>query len=63
MFNAQVKQDVFVNKILQKNEGFFLDIGAGTGGLTGRPVEFYSNTYFFVANYFVCFSWGIETSF
>lgn len=47
MFNAQVKQDVFVNKILQKNEGFFLDIGAGTGGLTGRPVEFYSNTYFF----------------
>lgn len=47
MFNAQVKQDVFVNKILQKNEGFFLDIGAGTGGLAGQPVEFYSNTYFF----------------
>ena len=47
MFNAQVKQDIFVNKILQKNKGFFLDIGAGTGGLTGRPVEFYSNTYFF----------------
>ncbi len=47
MFNSQVKQDLFVNKILQKNQGFFLDIGAGTGGLTGRPVEFYSNTYFF----------------
>lgn len=47
MFNSQVKQDLFVNKILQKNEGFFLDIGAGTGGLTGYPVEFYSNTYFF----------------
>jgi len=47
MFNGQIKQDVFVNKILQKNQGFFLDIGAGTGGLTGYPVEFYSNTYFF----------------
>lgn len=47
MFNGQVKQDVFVNKILQKNQGFFLDVGAGTGGLTGQPVEFYSNTYFF----------------
>jgi len=47
MFNGQVKQDVFVNKILQKNQGFFLDVGAGTGGLTGQSVEFYSNTYFF----------------
>lgn len=47
MFNSQVKQDVFVNKILQKNEGFFVDIGAGTGGLPTQDPAFYSNTYFF----------------
>lgn len=47
MFNSQVKQDVFVNKILQKNEGFFVDVGAGTGGLKTKDPSFYSNTYFF----------------
>lgn len=46
-FNAQACQDVFVNKILNKDNGFFVDIGAGTGGLRGHPVGFYSNTYFF----------------
>lgn len=47
MYNAQTCQDVFVNKILNKDNGFFVDIGAGTGGLRGYPVWFYSNTYFF----------------
>jgi len=47
MYNAQTCQDVFVNKILNKDNGFFVDIGAGTGGLRGYPVGFYSNTYFF----------------
>lgn len=47
MYNAQSCQDIFVDKILNKNNGFFVDIGAGTGGLQGCPVGFYSNTYFF----------------
>ncbi len=47
MYNAQACQDVFVDKLLNKDNGFFLDIGAGTGGLRGYPVNFYSNTYFF----------------
>jgi len=47
MYNAQTKQDIFVNKVLNKDNGYFVDIGAGTGGLRGYPVGFYSNTYFF----------------
>ena len=47
MYNAQTCQDVFVDKILNKDNGYFVDIGAGTGGLRGFPVGFYSNTYYF----------------
>jgi hypothetical protein len=47
MYNAQTCQDVFVNKILDKDSGFFVDIGAGTGGLRAHTPGFYSNTYFF----------------
>jgi len=47
MYNSQTCQDIFVDKILNKNNGYFVDIGAGTGGLRGYPVGFYSNTYFF----------------
>ena len=53
MFNSQTKQDVFVHKLLQKTHGYFLDIGAGTGGLRGYPQGFYSNSYFFEN----CLSW------
>lgn len=45
-YNSQACQDIFVNKILNKDNGYFVDIGAGTGGLRGYPVGFYSNTYF-----------------
>ena len=47
MYNAQTKQDIFVDKLLNKNNGSFLDIGAGTGGLPVYTTGFYSNTYFF----------------
>ena len=47
MYNAQACQDIFVDKILNKTEGFFVDIGAGTGGLPTRTPGFYSNTYYF----------------
>ena len=47
MYNAQTKQDIFVDKLLNKNNGSFLDIGAGTGGLQVYTTGFYSNTYFF----------------
>ena len=47
MYNAQTCQDVFVDKILNKTEGFFVDIGAGTGGLPTHTPGFYSNTYYF----------------
>lgn len=47
MYNAQTCQDIFVDKLLNKDNGYFLDIGAGTGGLRGYPVEFYSNTFYF----------------
>lgn len=46
-YNAQAKQDVFVDKILDKDNGYFVDIGAGTGGLKSDYVGFYSNTYYF----------------
>ena len=46
MYNAQTCQDVFVDKILNKDGGFFVDIGAGTGGLPSSNPGFYSNTYF-----------------
>lgn len=47
MYNAQANQDIFVDKILNKTEGFFVDIGAGTGGLPSHTPGFYSNTYYF----------------
>ena len=34
-------------EIINKNYGYFVDIGAGTGGLRGYPVGFYSNTFYF----------------
>tara|TARA_B100000085_G_scaffold241550_1_gene232426 strand:- start:104 stop:751 length:648 start_codon:yes stop_codon:yes gene_type:complete len=47
MYNAQTCQDIFVDKLLNKTNGFFVDIGAGTGGLPTHTPGFYSNTYFF----------------
>ena len=47
MYNAQTCQDIFVDKVLNKTNGFFVDIGAGTGGLPAHTPGFYSNTYFF----------------
>jgi len=47
MYNAQACQDIFVDKIVNKTEGFFVDIGAGTGGLPTHTPGFYSNTYYF----------------
>lgn len=48
MYNGQMLQDRFVDMILQKKcNGFFLDIGAGQGGIKGRPINFFSNTYYF----------------
>ena len=47
MYNAQICQDVFVDKVLNKTNGFFVDIGAGTGGLPADTPGFYSNTYYF----------------
>jgi len=47
MFNGQIMQDFFVNSLLDMDEGFFLDIGAGTGGIKNKSIGFFSNTYFF----------------
>ena len=47
LYNSQVRQDTFVDKLLNKDEGFFLDIGAGTGGLAPQHAGDFSNTYFF----------------
>ena len=47
LYNSQVRQDTFVDKLLNKDEGFFLDIGAGTGGLPALHAGHFSNTYFF----------------
>lgn len=48
MYNSQVCQDNFVDIITNnKKNGYFLDIGAGTGGIRGRYNGFYSNTYYF----------------
>ena len=47
MYNAQTCQDIFVDKVLNKTNGFFVDIGAGTGGIPAHTPGFYSNTYFF----------------
>ena len=38
---------MFVDKLLDKDEGFFLDIGAGTGGLPPQHAGDFSNTYLF----------------
>jgi SAM-dependent methyltransferase len=46
MYNAQIKQDEFVSLLKRKTTGVFVDIGAGTGGITGQPINFYSNTYY-----------------
>jgi len=48
MYNAQILQDAFVDMVLQqKRNGFFLDIGAGQDGARGRPINYFSNTYYF----------------
>ena len=47
MYHAQAYQDLFVNKILNIDNGYFVDIGAGTGGLPLYSPGFYSNTFFF----------------
>jgi hypothetical protein len=47
LYNSQVRQDTFVDKLLDKDGGFFLDIGAGTGGLELQHAGHFSNTYFF----------------
>ena len=47
LYNSQVRQDTFVDKLLNKDEGFFLDIGAGTGGRAPQHAGDFSNTYFF----------------
>lgn len=48
MYNSQICQDAFVDKFLNIDNGFFVDIGAGTGGLPFKPLNpgFYSNTYY-----------------
>lgn len=43
--NSQILQDIFVDFMLQKYNGFFLDIGAGNGGLKDKPISFMSNTF------------------
>lgn len=45
MYNAQMLQDKFVDKFLDIDYGFFLDIGCGFGGLSNDDPAFYSNTY------------------
>jgi hypothetical protein len=47
MYNAQTYQDLFVDRLLDIDNGYFVDIGAGTGGLPLYSPGFYSNTYFF----------------
>ena len=48
MYNGQILQDRFVDMVLQKKRnGFFLDIGAGQDGARRRPINFFSNTYYF----------------
>lgn len=44
---SQISQDYFVNHLLDKDNGFFVDIGAGVGHLDARtvPVSFMSNTF------------------
>lgn len=46
--NGQLLQDLFTWKVLSRpTEGFFLDVGAGTGGIpyNSQAPGFYSNTY------------------
>lgn len=47
MYNGQLFQDVYVDKLLNKDSGTFLDLGAGMGGLNVPNPGFYSNTYYF----------------
>jgi len=42
---SQILQDVFVELMLKKQNGYFLDIGAGNGGLRDKPISFLSNTF------------------
>jgi len=46
MYNGQILQDLFVDILLKKENGFFVDIGAGTGGMNDQPPGFLSNTFF-----------------
>lgn len=47
MFYSQMRQDEAVNYLLDKDGGYFLDIGAGTNFETNwRPIGYHSNTLF-----------------
>ena len=49
-YNGQLFQDAFVDQLLDIDEGFFVDIGAGTGGVRNQPIRFFSNTHYFEKN-------------
>ena len=42
--NGQLFQDLFVNKVLDIDNGFFVDLGAGTDGQKNAPIYLFSNT-------------------
>tara|TARA_Y100000296_G_C5150000_1_gene245868 strand:+ start:485 stop:1171 length:687 start_codon:yes stop_codon:yes gene_type:complete len=44
-YHGQLSQDIFVDKVLDIDNGFFVDIGAGTDGIRNMPMSFFSNTY------------------
>ena len=47
MFYSQIRQDEAANYLLNKDSGYFLDIGAGTNFETSRrPLGFHSDTLF-----------------
>ena len=50
MYNGQIFADAFVDQVLNIDNGYFVDIGAGTGGLRNRPIGFFSNTYYLESN-------------
>ena len=43
--NGQMLQDLFVDLILDRSHGIFLDIGAGNGGQKDKGIGFLSNTF------------------
>ena len=60
MYNAQTCQDIFVDKVLNKTNGFFVDIGAGTGGLPAHTPGFYRSKKFAITYFAVVHSWLIK---